>query len=136
MRDNHDNMPEILDAFQEGAHYFAVVQIERAGDQRQYRFGVSRDGYLALKRVLQLRPFDLMPGVKNRHFFVPAALLAGDDRVKMGVRVEQGRDGRQLDIEAPNDLFSNLMWFYELNDWSKAEHLRVEPKLPTENARE
>jgi len=125
MRDNHNGMPEILDAFQEGEHYFGLVQLERRGEQRRFRFGVSRDGYLSLKRVLQLRPFDQTPGVQRRYFFAPAVRRLEGERVMMTVRVEQGRVGKQVETEAARDVVSNLMWFYELDDWSKAEHLAV-----------
>jgi hypothetical protein len=126
MRDNHEGQPEILDAFQQGEHYFGLVQLERLGEQRHFRFGLSRDGYLALKRVLQLRPFDQMPGVRSRYFFVPDVRRLKGERVMLTVRVEQGRDGRQIESEASRDVVANLMWFYELDDWSKAEHLVVE----------
>lgn len=43
----------------------------------------------------------------------------------MTVRVEQGRNGKQVETEAPRDLVANLMWFFELKDWAQAEHLRV-----------
>ena len=125
MRDNHEGMPEIVDAFQEGDHYFGLVQLERNGEQRRFRFGVSRDGYLALKRVLQLRLFDQMPGVKCRYFFAFGVRRLEGERVMMGVRVEQGRDSKQFETEAVRGVAANLMWFYELDDWSKAEHLAV-----------
>ena len=47
------------------------------------------------------------------------------ERVMMTVRVEQGADGRQVESEAAREVVANLMWFYELDDWSKAEHLAV-----------
>jgi hypothetical protein len=125
MRDNHEKLPEILDALQEGEHYFGLVQLEQTSEQRRFRFGVSRDGYLALKRALQLRVFDQMPGSHYRYFFVPTVRRLEGERVMMTVRVEQGRDGKQVEIEASRDIVANLMWFYELDDWSKAEHLAV-----------
>ena len=125
MRDNHEKMPEILDALQEGEHYFGLVQLERLGEEKRFRFGVSRDGYLALKRALQLRLFDQAPGVRCRYFFVPSVRRLDDERVMMTVRAEQGRDGKQFETEASRDVVANLMWFYELDDFSKAEHLAV-----------
>jgi hypothetical protein len=80
MRDNHEGQPEILDSFQQGEQYFGLVQLKRTGEQRRFRFGVSREGYLALKRVVQLRPFDQMPGVKCRYFFVPTVRRLEGDR--------------------------------------------------------
>src|SRR3954469_18442189 len=97
MRDNQKGLPEILNAFQEGEHYFGVVQLERPGEQRRFRFGVSREGYLALKRALQLRAFDQMPGVQCRFFFVPAVRRLEGKRFMMTVRVEQGRNGKQVE---------------------------------------
>lgn len=125
MRDNHEGMPEIVDAQEEGGHYFGFVQLARDGEQRRFRFGISHDGYSALRRAMQLRPFDQMAGVQYRYFFVPAVRRLDGDRVMMTVRVERGRDGKQLEIESPRDVVANLMWFCELNDWSKAEHLAV-----------
>ncbi len=125
MRDNHEGMPEIVDAREEGGHYFGFVQLERGSERKRFRIGISRDGYLALKRALQLRPFDQTIGVQYRCFFVPAVQRLDGDRVMMTVRVECGRDGKQLEVESPRDVVANLMWFYELDDWSKAQHLAV-----------
>jgi hypothetical protein len=66
-----------------------------------------------------------MPGVQRRYFFVPAVRRLEGERVMLTVRVEQGRDGRQVESEASRDVVANLMWFYELDDWSKAQHLAI-----------
>jgi hypothetical protein len=125
MRDNHDKLPEILKAFEREGQFFCVVQLERAGETRSYRFGVSRDGYLAVKRLLELRPFDQMPGLLHRYFFVPAFRVREDaGLVEIAIRVEQGHHSKQVEVEAPRDLAANLKWFFELEDWSKADHLR------------
>ena len=42
----------------------------------------------------------------------------------MTLRVEGDRIGKQLEVEATQDLVANLLWFTELKDWSKADHLR------------
>ena len=52
MRDNHEGMPEIIDAFEEGSQYFGAVGIEIGGKLKMFRFGVSQAGYRALKKVL------------------------------------------------------------------------------------
>lgn len=131
MRDNHDNLPEILGALEQDGKFFCVVQLERAGETRSYRFGISRDGYLAVRRLRELRPFDQMPGLSYRHFFVPSIRRSeGSDRIEMAIRVELGRNGKHLEVEAPRDLVANLLWFCELGDWRRADHLRMtdEPK--------
>jgi len=125
MRDNHDGMPEILDALERDGHYFGLVRLEREGQERRFQFGISRDAYLALKRVFDLHPFEVMPGLVHRYFFVPAYSRLDETRMMMTVRVEQGRDGKQVEVEATKDLVANLKWFIELDDWKKAEHLYV-----------
>ena len=125
MRDNHEGLVEIVDASQEGVHHFGVVRLARRSEQRRYRFSLSHGGYLALKRVLQMRPFDTLPGVQNRYYFVPSVQRLGGDRIMMTVRIEQGGDGKQVASEATEDVVANLMWFHELDDWSTAENLRV-----------
>ena len=123
MRDNHEGLPEIVDALEKDGQYFGLVQLEREGKQGRFRFGVSREGYISLRQVLQLRPFDKMPGLKSRYFFVPAVRRLDGNRAMMTIRVEQGRDGKQLEVEALRDVVANLMWFYKLKDWSKAAYL-------------
>src|SRR4026208_118780 len=130
MRDNHDGLPEILDAIERGGEYFALIQLEREGKQARFQFAVTRAGYSAVKRALQLRPFDQMPGARYRVFFVPSVQRLENERVMMWIRVEQGTLGKQMEVEAPEFLFANLMWFWELNDWQAAEQFRIEDSWP------
>lgn len=124
MRDNHDGMPEIVDAFEDDGQYFGVVGVEIGGESRKLRFGVSQAGYRALKRVLQAHPFDSLPGLKHRYYFAEAHWNVEDSSdCGMRVRVEQGRNGKQFDVRAPKDLLANLGWFAELKDFSEAAHL-------------
>lgn len=67
MRDNHEGMPEIVAAFEKDGQYFGIVGIQVSSESRQFQFGVSANGYRALRKILQLRPFDTMPGVKQRY---------------------------------------------------------------------
>ena len=130
MRVNSQEIPEILSATEDDGHYFAFVRLQRHNEQKCFRFGASREGYLALTRVLQARPFDQLPGLRHRYFFVPSVQRLGNERAMMSVRVEQGMNAKQIDTEAPIDLVANLMWFYQLDDWDKAEHLAVsDPRL-------
>jgi len=121
MRDNHDGLLEILDAFEKAGQYFGVVKVEIGGRSKQFRFGVSQAGYRALKRVLQLRPFDSLPGLKHRYFFAGAYWNGSEHG--MSVRVEQGKNGKQVDALGTKDLLANLRWFSELKNFSEAAHL-------------
>jgi len=51
-------MPEIVDAFERSGHYFGVLEIRLAETSKQFEFGISLEGYRALRKILQLRPFD------------------------------------------------------------------------------
>ncbi len=129
MRDNHEGMPEILGAFQDGEQYFGVIAIKLDGVLKKFCFGVSRKSYSTLKKILQLRPFDMMPGLKHR-YFVAGVTYRIIDRKKpdfaefeIGVRVEQDKNGGTVSVKSPKNLALNLNWFYELKDFNKAEHL-------------
>lgn len=69
MRDNHEGMPEIIDAFEKDGIYGGIVEIEIDDIYKKFEFDVTRRGYLSLKRILQIRPFDMMPGIKYKYFF-------------------------------------------------------------------
>jgi hypothetical protein len=57
MRDNHKGMPEIVDAFEKAGLYFGIVEIQISSESKQFQFGISQNGYRALRKILQLRPF-------------------------------------------------------------------------------
>src|SRR5712692_6616188 len=124
MRDTHEGMPEIVDAFEKDGQYVGIVGIELGDTSRQFQFGVSLDGYRALRKILQLRPFDSMPGVKQKYFFARSyGKIPGSSDYRTDVRVEQGRDGKKTEVRVPKDLLSNLVWFSEIKDFSEAAHL-------------
>jgi hypothetical protein len=69
---------------------------------------------LALQRVLQSRALNQVSGVQRRYFFVRTVRRSEGERVMMTVRVEQGRDVKQVETEASRDVVANLKWFYDL----------------------
>jgi len=123
-------MPEIVDALERSEQYFGVVKISLGGTSKQFEFGVSREGYRALRKIMQLTPFDSMPGVSRKFFFVSKyGKLANSLNYRGFVRVEQGRDGRELEVSLPKDLLANLVWFSEIKEFREAAHLpQVEAK--------
>jgi len=68
MRVDSEEIPEILSAAENDGQHFGFVRLQRRNEQKCFRFGVSRAGYLALKRVLQTRPFNQLPGLRHRYF--------------------------------------------------------------------
>ncbi len=128
MRDNHEGMPEVIDAVEKDGQYFGIVAVEIEGSIKELRFGVSQQGYRALRRILQLRPFDALPGLKRRYFFARSlGKLSDSPHFLAAVRVEQGKDAKQMDVRVPGDLAANLMWFAELKSFVGAAHLESCP---------
>jgi len=129
MRDNHEAMPEIVDAFEKDGQYFGIVGIQVSSESKQFKFGVSFSGYRALRKILQLRPFDTMPGVKQRYFFAGSyGKIPGGSEFRTWVRVEQNREGKNVEVRVPKDLLSNLVWFMRIKDPAETVHL---PEVPS-----
>jgi hypothetical protein len=124
MRDNHEGMPEIIDAYEKEGLYFGVVEITLGEICKQFQFGVSLNAYRALRKILQLRQFDSLPGLKHRHFFARSyGKISDSSDHKVDIRIEQGKDGRKVEARVPKDLLANLVWFSEIKDFAEAAHL-------------
>jgi hypothetical protein len=129
MRDNHEGMPEIIDAFRENEQHFGVFSVEINGIKKKFCFGVTRQGYLTLKKVLQLRPFDTMPGLKHQYYYAGASFRVIDTKTlelgecEIAIRVEQNKRGKTISLQAPKELMQNLNWAKKLKDFSEVAHL-------------
>jgi hypothetical protein len=127
MRGKLDDMVEIVSAFQEGAHSFVVVAINVDGARQKFRFGITDAGYGALRKVLQSRPFDQMPGTQYRYYFTgTCGRIAGQKMSFIEIRIEETKNGREFEFSAPDDLVANLMWWNRLTNFSQAEHLKTQ----------
>ena len=127
MRDNHKGMPEIVDAFiDDEERHAGVIAIEIDGEIKKFRFGVSLAGYHALKRILQLGPFEVMPGLKHQYFYTGSYRKLELPKCEVTIRVEQGKNGKEFTVEAPMPLLQNLVWFQGLKDFGEAAHLPEE----------
>jgi hypothetical protein len=121
-------LPEIIDAYERDGLHFAAIRLARAGDDRVFELGISASSHAALRRVFQTRPFDGMPGLRRRYFFVPAFSKRDDpERCIATVRVEQGKEGRNIEVEVPKTLIANLLWFYGMETIEPAKHLHSRP---------
>jgi hypothetical protein len=100
MRDNHHHgYPEIVNAYEREGQYFGALRIIVADVTFTVEFGVSEAGYYALKRILNGKPFDSMPGVPHRYFFTGSfgrTLNADPDSFIFGVRIEQGKAAKEV----------------------------------------
>jgi hypothetical protein len=82
-------------------------------------FGVTREGYLALRRILESRPFGSMPNVKHSCYFT-----GGYGRDTISVRIEEGMNGRKTWFNCLTSLVCNLLWFLRMEDVRHAEALK------------
>jgi hypothetical protein len=128
MRHPLGKLPEILDAYSRDGLYFAAIRLLRNDADRVFELGICEPSYFALRRVLQMRPFDPTPGLKYRYLFDSAHSKRDDpNRCIATVRIEQGREGKGFEAELPKQLIANMLWFYEMKDHESAAHLRSWP---------
>src|SRR4051812_22630587 len=112
MRDNHEGMIEFIDAYESDGHYFAVI----GHLSRTFQFGVSRSGYRTIRKAMQVRPFDMLPGLKYRYFYNGSHKAGVAESYSMTLRVELGRDATSVQVGIPKDLHANLLWFQRLQN--------------------
>ena len=122
MRDNHQGMPEIVAAYERDGLYFGIVHVEAGGEDAAFEFGVERQGYATLKRILESRPFGSMPGIKHSFYFTGSygRKKLNEEPASIQVRVEEGINGMNLSFDCPTSLASNLRWFLEMKDLREA----------------
>lgn len=132
MRDTHDMMPEIIDALEQNGSFYGIIQLQHHAESRRYQISLTQASYLSLKIILNQRPLSTMPGVPYRCFFAPVWFKTTQGKQAMAVRVEQGRDSKQIDVEVTQELAAILAWFYELQDWGEAEYVRQEDAFVAE----
>ena len=119
MRDSHKGMPELMEAYERNGHFFGIVRIEIGETAHAVEFGLTPSGFRAMKAILSLRPFDRMPGLSYRYFF------AGKyGKGVVAIRVELGKVSKQLDVNTPQELVANLLWFASVDDPAELVHLR------------
>lgn len=126
MRDNHDGMPEIVDAYERDGLYFGIVRVHTPSESAAFEFGVEKEGHLALRRILECRPFGSLPSLKHTFYFTGnyGREILDEEPARIGIRVEEGMNGKQVFFDCPTPLASNLRWFFEMTDLREAHALR------------
>jgi hypothetical protein len=125
MRDNHRGCPELLDAYERDGFYFGAVRLTVASEVAVFEFGVEQRGYLALKRILQTRPFDSLG--KHKYFFTGtfSKRELDSDAVRFAIHIAQDANHQTFrDFEGPISLVSNLLWFQSLKHLRDAAALK------------
>ena len=127
MRDNHDGYPEIIDAYEREGQHFGVVRLVLGDGTSTVEFGVSMSGYFGLKRILNARLFEKLPGVGYRYFFTGSftgAMKPEQGEFEFGVRIEQGTTAKKVQFSGPKSLLANLLWFAELKSTEETSGLK------------
>jgi hypothetical protein len=118
-------MLELLSAYERDGHFFGVAAVTLGTESRRLEFGLPRDHYTELRRILQFRPFDQLRGLQYRYFIVDSVRRLGGDRVELAIRIEQASSGRQFPFEVSQSLAVNLLRFARLRDFADASHPRA-----------
>ena len=128
MRDNHDGYPEIVNSYEREGQYFGAVRLILMDGSPTVEFGVTEAGHAALKRILNARPFDAMPGLRYRYYFTGSFIGAtrpGQDVFAFDVRIEQDTTAKKFQFSGPKTLLSNLLWFSELKSVDQTGGLNI-----------
>jgi hypothetical protein len=72
-----------------------------------------------------LRPFEQLPGTRYQYFFSPKVGRQPTDLSKTycTIRIEQDKKGKGFEVDAPETLIANLMWFVRIKDFKELVHL-------------
>jgi len=129
LRDNHEGMPEIVGTYERDGLYFGVIRLQTPAENAAFEFGIEKRGYLALRRILECRPFGSLPGLKHSFYFTGdyGRKKLDEEPVTIGVRAEEGINGEKLFFDCPTSLASNLRWFFQMKDLGQASALRRVP---------
>lgn len=76
--------------------------------------------------MFNARPFDAMPGLKNRYFFTGTygRRKLGEKPAFFQVRIEQGWTAKLFEFPGPTSLVANLLWFKEMKTLEAASALK------------
>jgi hypothetical protein len=120
-----DEMPELIKAYEREGHYFGVVRKILDGVPEDYEFGVTEEGYRAFKKILDHRPFDNLPGLQYRYYFMNSIGHGGDPVSHHAqIMVIQGIDQRSFEFLVPQILMNNLQWFLDTKQPDRLKHLK------------
>ena len=123
MRDTSEGMIEFIKTLKSDDGYFFIISVPKKTEKKNFRFGVSPSTYKALRRILESRPLDKMPGLKYRYFWNGSMSKKTENKICLGIRCEVDGNGKSIDFEVPHTLAANLKWFSKIETFDEAEHL-------------
>ena len=124
MRSKHEEMIEILGAFEKDGSYFSQIAKYFGGLRKIYQFGITKAGYNTVKRISQYKPFDALSQSNYRYFWSYGC--GTDDNFYLDIQFEQDRNVKSYPIKANKQFGSNLRWFIDIKNPTEIEHLRIE----------
>lgn len=127
MRDKHENMIELLDVSKAENIYFSLIRHTLNGEKLNLRFGIEKNDYPRLKRILEFRPFENTGVAPYRYFFPLTYRPDSEDEqiAHFSVRIEQLERNKQCEFELSKKFISNILWFNQRNDKKEIEQLIV-----------
>jgi hypothetical protein len=120
MRDNSYGLAELVRILERDGRSFGEVRVTLGDEIRTLELPLTAAARSGFVRVLNVRPFDQMPGQPHRYFFVGSTRrLSSGESAEVGIRVEVGRDAKNVDVVVPVEFASNLVWLANLESWSE-----------------
>ena len=125
MRDNHQDMVELLEVSRKDGIYAALVRHVIDGKDYNIRFGIQSSDYNKLKRILEFRPFENTGAGAYRYFFARSYRPDGTSEklIHIGVRVEQLNRSKQYEFEVSKAFVANILWFQQLKNTDEIQDL-------------
>ena len=125
MRDNHDDMVELLDVENTNNLLSSIIQHKINGEILKLRFGIISGDYSRLKRILEFRPYENTGVASYRYFFALSYRNDPNDEnlAFISVRVEQLYRHKQYEFLLSKKYISNLLWFNQLTDKKDVQKL-------------
>jgi len=127
MRDNKDNMIELLEASKVDNVFSSLIRLKINVETLNLRFGIDSDDYGRLKRILEFRPYE-NTGVAQYQYYFSLSYHNDPDNSELAfisVRVEQLKKHKQYEFSLSKKYISNLIWINNLTDKKEVEQLIV-----------
>ena len=126
MRDNSEGMVEIVRSYEYAGAWHGLVRVTINGERRSLDWPLNPPARSGFSHILNLRPFDDLPGAPHRFFFAASVRkLPGTDLAEVGIRVEVNGKGKQIPVEVPLEFAANLVWLSQARAWSEVSQLKV-----------
>jgi hypothetical protein len=125
MRDNNEGLPEIIKTTSRDGSFFVIIKVKINEISKTFEIGISQKSFSYIKKILSYHPYDNLPGLVHEYYFVPSISKNSDNMTcKTIFRVVQGKNAKNFEFELTNELFANLLWFFELRNFEKTKYLK------------